>query len=79
MKTYFSEIRYIIFIEVIMKDLTRIQEHLQQHPNDYQTAISYLKNRSKQFDIERKHKQDKMRKDIAMYKRRLKNAEQTFE
>lgn len=58
-----------------MDKLTRMEEHLKMHPNDYQSAISYLKNRSKAFDKERKHRQDKMRKDIAMYKRRLKNAE----
>ena len=62
-----------------MNKLEKMESHLRNHPNDYQAAISYLKNRSKEFDRERKHKQDKMRRDIAMYKRRLKNGEQTFE
>lgn len=62
-----------------MEKLERMEEHLKRHPNDYQTAISFLKNRSKEFDKERRHRQNKMRKDIAMYKRRLRNAEQTLE
>lgn len=58
-----------------MEKLERMEEHLKRHPNDYQTAISFLKNRSNEFDKERRHRQNKMRKDIAMYKRRLKNGE----
>lgn len=54
-----------------MNRLEKMELHLKNHPNDYQTAIAFLKYRSKEFDKERKHKQDKMRKDIAMYKRRL--------
>lgn len=61
-----------------MNRLEKMELHLKNHPNDYQTAIAFLKYRSKEFDKERKHKQDQMRKDIAMYKRRLRNAEQTL-
>ena len=62
-----------------MNKLERMENHLRNHPNDYQTAISFLKNRSAEFDKERRHRQNIMRKDISMYKRRLRNAEQTFE
>lgn len=58
-----------------MNRLKKMELHLKNHPNDYQTAIAFLKYRSNEFDKERKHKQDQMRKDIAMYKRRLKSAE----
>lgn len=61
-----------------MEKLERMEEHLKRHPNDYQTAISLLKNRSKEFDIARKKVQDKRKKEIAFYKRRLKNGEQTL-
>ena len=56
-----------------MEKLERMEEHLKRHPNDYQTAISFLKNRSKEFDRQRKKVQDKRKKEIAFYKRRLKN------
>ena len=61
-----------------MNRLEKMELHLKNHPNDYQTAISFLKNRSAEFDKERRHRQNKMRKDIAMYKRRLQSAEQTL-
>lgn len=55
-----------------MNRLEKMELHLKNHPNDYQTAIAFLKYRSKEFDKERKHKQDQMRKDIAMYKKQIK-------
>lgn len=61
-----------------MEKLERMEEHLKRHPNDYQTAISCLKNRSKEFDRQRKKVQDRRKKEIAFYKRRLKNGEQTL-
>jgi len=58
-----------------MNRLEKMELHLKNHPNDYQTAISFLKNRSKEFDRQRKKVQDKRKKEIAFYKRRLKSAE----
>lgn len=43
--------------------LERMKEHLQRNPNDYQTAISYLKKNTSEILYNRK------RKDIEMYKR----------
>lgn len=40
-----------------------MKEHLQRNPNDYQTAISYLKKNTSEILYNRK------RKDIEMYKR----------
>ncbi|MCI6379592.1 MAG: hypothetical protein SO150_09055 [Faecalicoccus sp.] len=46
-----------------MNQLERMKEHLQRNPNDYQTAISYLKKNTSEILYNRK------RKDIEMYKR----------
>lgn len=48
--------------------LKRIESHLRDNPNDYQTAISYLKLRSDEFDYQRKQKQIEMYKQIAKFK-----------
>lgn len=48
--------------------LKRMEHHLENHPNDYQTAISLLIDRSKEIDYQRKKRQNDMRKQISLYK-----------
>lgn len=55
--------------------LTVMENHLKNHPNDYQTAISYLKACSREVDYQRKKHQDEMKRKIAMYKRGVNNGE----
>lgn len=43
--------------------------HLQDNPRDYQTVISYLKTRSKDFDEQRKIIMDGQYKLLAKYKK----------
>lgn len=57
------------------KKLERMEKHLFEHPNDYQTAISYLKEQSREIDYQRKKRQDEMRRKIAYYKRGENNEE----
>lgn len=52
-----------------------MEKHLFEHPNDYQTAISYLKEQSREIDYQRKKRQDEMRRKIAYYKRGENNEE----
>lgn len=55
-----------------MSDLNRMREHLKSNPNDYQTAISYLKKRSSEFVYNQNRKRIKMYQDIKKYKKILK-------
>lgn len=56
-----------------MEKLERMKEHLKENPKDYQTAISYLKENSRQITKRRKNAQNEMLKKIAFYKRGASN------
>lgn len=48
--------------------LQRMANHIENHPHDYQTSISYLKLRSESISYERKKKHIEMLKKIQKYK-----------
>lgn len=54
---------------VNIEKLSRMEKHLENHPNDYQTAISYLIDRSKEIEYQRKKKQIEMYKKIEREKK----------
>lgn len=47
----------------------KMHRHLQDNPHDYQTVISYLETRSKDFDEQRKMVMDGQYKLLAKYKK----------
>lgn len=47
--------------------LVRMEKHMKEHPNDYQTKIQYLITRSKHWDKERKIKRDMECKTVHYY------------
>ena len=47
----------------------KMYRHLQDNPRDYQTVISYLKTRSKDFDEQRKIIMDGQYKLLGKYKK----------
>lgn len=47
----------------------KMYRHLQGNPHDYQTVISYLETRSKDFDEQRKMVMDGQYKLLAKYKK----------
>lgn len=51
--------------------LKRMDEHLQQHPHDYQTVISRLKVASKYVDYQRRQKTISRLRNIAKYRKML--------
>lgn len=65
-----------------MKDLKekiyRMERHMMEHPSDYQTAISLLINRSRQYDNEQKKRYIEEMKRVARIKKEYANAKQTF-
>ena len=56
-----------------MKDLKekiyRMERHMMEHPSDYQTAISLLINRSRQYDNEQKKRYIEEMKRVARIKK----------
>lgn len=58
-----------------MNQLERMKEHLQRNPNDYQTAISYLKKNTSEILYNRKRKNIEMYKRIKLAKQILKENE----
>ncbi len=48
--------------------LNRMASHIEDHPHDYQTSISYLKLRSKAIVKERKQKKLEAWKKVQKYK-----------
>ncbi len=59
-----------------VKKLTRMDEHLERHPHDYQTVIARLKLASRAVDYER-HKKACMRlKRLAEIKRQLREEDE---
>ena len=58
-----------------MNQLERMKEHLQRNPNDYQTAISYLKKNTSEILYNRKRKDIEMCKRIKLAKQILKENE----
>lgn len=52
--------------------------HMMNHPNDYQTAISLLINRSREYDYEVKKRHIENMKKVQQYKKGESDAEQTF-
>jgi len=48
--------------------LNRMASHIEDHPHDYQTSISYLKLRSKAIAKERKQKKLEAWKKVQKYK-----------
>lgn len=54
-----------------MKKLSRMDEHLAQHPHDYQTVIARLKLASEAYDYEVKKKRDMRLKRLAEIKKKL--------
>lgn len=53
------------------KKTRKIEEHLLNHPNDYQSVISYLINRSKYFEQKRYLKMIERKKKVAQYRREM--------
>ena len=53
--------------------VARIQNHLRNHPADYQSVISLFKNNSKAIELDRKRKFDKEAGRIAQYMRSVDN------
>lgn len=51
------------------KKIERMTIHLEKNPNDYQTAISLLKERSVYFDKQREKKHHEMYRKISLYKK----------
>lgn len=51
------------------KKIGNMYRHLQDNPHDYQTVISYLKTRSKDFDEQRKQIINGQKKLLAKYKK----------
>ena len=51
--------------------IRRMNEHLAEHPADYQTVVSLLKVNSKRISHERKVKQDMRSRRVAEMRRRL--------
>lgn len=54
------------------KKLKRMDEHLREHPHDYQTVISRLKVASDAYDYQRKKEADKRLARVAEVRRQLK-------
>lgn len=54
-----------------MDKLERIQRHLEEHPTDYQSVISYLKAKSKAIEKERKLQSIAEIRHIAEIRRKL--------
>lgn len=52
--------------------------HMMNHPNDYQTAISLLINRSREYDYEVKKRHIENMKKVQQYKKGETDAKQTF-
>lgn len=57
------------------KKLDRMDEHLREHPHDYQTVISRLKVASDAFDYQQKKRTDMRLKRVAEVRRQLKEIE----
>ena len=55
--------------------LQRMDNHLREHPHDYQTVISRLKVASEAFDYEQKKKLSIRLKRVAEVRRQLKEIE----
>lgn len=51
--------------------IKKMNEHLSEHPADYQTVISLLKVNSKRISHERKVRQDMRSRRVAEMRRRL--------
>lgn len=51
--------------------IRKMNEHLSEHPADYQTVISLLKVNSKRISHERKVRQDMRSRRVAEMRRRL--------
>ena len=58
-----------------VKKLERMDEHLKEHPHDYQTVISRLKTASDAFEQQRKWQRDWRLKRVAEVRRQLKEIE----
>lgn len=58
--------------------IARMEIHMMNHPNDYQTAISLLINRSREYDYEVKKRHIENMKKVQQYKKGESDAEQTF-
>lgn len=56
--------------------LQRMDEHLKDHPHDYQTVISRLKTASKAYDYEIKKKRDMRLKRVAEIRDRLREEDE---
>lgn len=54
-----------------IEKLNRINEHLKNHPNDYQSVISRMKIYGKAIDNERRLKTIERLKNVARYRREL--------
>lgn len=65
-----------------MKDLKekiyRMERHMMEHPADYQTGISLLINRSKQYDNEQREQYVREMKRIAKIKKEYSDGKQTL-
>lgn len=49
----------------------RIEAHIKENPNDYQSVVSYLINRSKAIEQSRHRQMIERRKNVAKYRRQL--------
>ena len=54
------------------KKLERMDNHLREHPHDYQTVISRLKVASDAYDYQQKKKADMRLKRVAEVRRQIK-------
>lgn len=51
-----------------MDRLTRMETHIAKHPHDWQTAVSYMKLRSKKISNSIKRQKNLERKKVARFK-----------
>ena len=58
-----------------VKKLERMDEHLKEHPHDYQTVISRLKTASDAYEHQRKRQRNWRLKRVAEVRRQLKEIE----
>lgn len=57
-------------------DIERLEEHIKEHPADYQSVISLYKQRSKAIEKRRRNREIEMLRKVAEIRRQL-NEERT--
>jgi len=58
-----------------VEKITALEDHVKEHPKDYQAVIALMIARSDQYEYERKQKMIERKKNVAKYRRMLNERE----